>query len=84
MAEKNANFVTAEQVTAAAEEAGLPPEQVTAITTVYTDAQIDALKASFAGIALFSLLALAYVRRLPTKEDILQAENKKEPAPQPA
>jgi hypothetical protein len=42
---------------------------VEAVTAGYADAQIAALKASFAGIALFSLLALAYVRRLPHKEE---------------
>lgn len=84
MAEKNANFVTTEQVHAAAEEAGLPLEQVDAITAVYSEAQIAALRASFAGIALFSLLALAYVRRLPTKEDEIggQAEIKTQPISQ--
>jgi EmrB/QacA subfamily drug resistance transporter len=68
-AEQNANFVTVEQVAASAEAAGLPPEQVAAITAGYLEAQIAALKASFAAISLFSLLALAYVRRLPTREE---------------
>jgi hypothetical protein len=35
------------------------------IVTEYADAQIVALKAAFAAIALFALLALWYVRRLP-------------------
>ena len=82
LAEQNANFVTVEQVGAAAEAAGLPPEQVAAITASYADAQIEALKAAFAGIALFSLLALAYVRRLPTRATESQRENKPQPLPQ--
>ena len=85
-AEGSANFATVEQVASAAEQAGLSPAQVDAITVQYTDAQIAALKAAFAGIALFSLLALAYVRRLPNMgiEADGQAENKKEPVPQSA
>lgn len=66
-AEKNANFVSTEQVRASAEAAGLSPAQVDAIVTEYADAQIAALKAAFASIALFALLALWYVRRLPTR-----------------
>ncbi len=83
-AEENANFVTVDQVTAAAEEAGLSTEQVDAITKEYAEAQIAALKAAFAGIALFSLLALAYVRRLPNLEDEVdsQAEIKTQPISQ--
>ncbi len=50
-AEANANFVTVEQVAAAAEAAGLPPEQVAATTAAYADAQIAALQAAFAGIS---------------------------------
>jgi MFS family permease len=79
-AEGSANFATVEQVASAAEQAGLSQAQVDAITVQYTDAQIAALKAAFAGVALFSLLALAYVRRLPTKEEVdEQAEIKKQP-----
>lgn len=85
-AEENANFVTVDQVTTAAEQAGLSTEQVEAVTQEYADAQIAALKAAFAGISLFSLLALAYVRRLPTKEDMLkeQVTEDNKPVPQPA
>jgi MFS family permease len=66
-AEQNANFVTVEQVRAGAEAAGLTPEQVDAVTAEYADAQIAALKAAFAVVALGALLSLVYVRRLPTK-----------------
>lgn len=76
-AEQNANFVSVEQVETAAEAAGLTPEQVDAISAEYAEAQIVALKASFAAIALFALVALAYVRRLPTRA------HGEEPAPAP-
>ena len=68
-AEQNANFASVEQVTAAAEAAGLSTEQVDAITMQYAEAQIVALKVSFAAIALFSLLALWYVQSLPKRAD---------------
>jgi hypothetical protein len=54
-------------VTLAAEEAGLTPEEVAAVTTQYADAQIMALKVAFAALALFALLALWYVQSLPKR-----------------
>lgn len=66
-AEASANFVSVEQVEVAAVEAGLSPEEVGAVTETYAEAQIVALKVSFAAIAFFSLLALWYVQSLPTK-----------------
>jgi EmrB/QacA subfamily drug resistance transporter len=64
-AEQNANFVSTAQVQSAAEQAGLSAAQVDTLVTTYADTQIVALKASFAAIALFALLALWFVRRLP-------------------
>lgn len=68
-AEQNANFVSVEQVTLAAVEAGLSPEEVAAVTEQYANAQIMALKVAFAAIALFALLALWYVQSLPERAD---------------
>ncbi len=68
-AEGSANFVSVEQVTLAAEQAGLSPEEVDAVTESYADAQIMALKVAFAAIALFALLALWYVQKLPERAD---------------
>ena len=67
VAEQKANFVSTEQVRAAADQAGLPPEQVDAIVFGYADAQIVALKSAFAGVLLAALVALWYVRHLPMK-----------------
>jgi MFS family permease len=64
-AEVNANFVTTEQVRTSAEQAGLSAEQTDALVAEYAEAQITALKVAFAAIALFALLAFAYVHRLP-------------------
>ena len=68
-AEQSANFVTVEQVALAAEQAGLSPEEVAAVTAYYADAQIMALKVSFAALAFFALLALWYVQSLPKRAD---------------
>ena len=68
-AETSANFVTTEQVRAAATTAGYSAAQIDAIVLEYAEAQIAALKAAFAGISLFSLLALYYVRHLPRKAE---------------
>lgn len=82
-AEASANFVTVEQVTLVAEQAGLNPEQVAAVTKEYADAQIMALKTAFAAIALFSLLALWYVGSLPERADgAAQSGEGLQPSPQ--
>ena len=65
-AEENANFVTADQLRAGAETAGLSAEQVDELVAHYEEAQIVALKAAFAVVVLFALIALWYVRRLPS------------------
>ena len=65
-AEENANFVTADQLRAGAEAAGLSAEQVDELVAHYEEAQIVALKAAFAVVVLFALIALWYVRRLPS------------------
>ena len=70
VADEQANFVSMEQVALAATEAGLTPAEVDAVTASYAEAQIMALKVSFAVIALFSLLSLWYVQSIPSKEEI--------------
>jgi MFS family permease len=64
-AESNANFVSAEQVEAAATDSGLSAAETEELVTVYSEAQLEALRAGFAFLGLFALLALAWVRRLP-------------------
>ena len=66
LAEENANFVTTDQLRAGAEAAGLSSVQIDALVADYADAQIVALKAAFAVVVLFALIALWYVRRLPS------------------
>ena len=61
----SANFVSTKQVEDAAKAAGLPADQTAEIVAVYADAQLNALRAALAFLALFALLALAWVRRMP-------------------
>ncbi len=68
-ADTNANFVSTSQVEKAAADAGLPADQATELVTAYSDAQLAALRAGLAFLALFALIALAWVRRLPEKRD---------------
>ena len=69
-AEENANFVSTDQLSAALTTAGLSPDQVDATVDAYAAAQIVALKAAFAVVVLFALIALWYVRRFPTQPQI--------------
>ncbi|GGZ90019.1 MULTISPECIES: MFS transporter [Streptomyces rochei group] len=64
--EAGITFVPTEQVHSAAEEAGLPPSEVDAVTDSYASAQLDGLKAAIlatGGVALASFLVTS---RLPT------------------
>lgn len=72
VAEKNANFVSVEQVEAGAEKAGLTPDQVDAVVIEYKEAQIAALRAAFAVVAVCALVALWYVRRIPERAEAQQ------------
>ncbi len=62
-----ASFVTSAQVEASAEEAGVAPATVTAITGDYEDAQIAALKTAFLCAAALVLVSFFATRGLPIK-----------------
>ena len=72
---QSANFVSTAQVEAAATEAGLPADQTAELVQNYSDAQLAALRAGLAFLALFALLALAWVRRLPDRKQQAVAES---------
>ncbi|OSC58523.1 MFS transporter [Streptomyces sp. 4F] len=77
--EAGITFVPTEHVRSAAEEAGLPPSEVDAVTDSYASAQLDGLKAAIlatGGVALASFLVTA---RLPTA----RAGRPSEPEPEP-
>ena len=69
-----ASFVSADQVEAAAIDAGVDDATVTALVSHYEDAQLGALKVAFLFAALLTLGALLSSGGLPTKRfDELQA-----------
>jgi len=64
------DFVSSEQVAAAATEAGLDEVTTTAIVDSYESAQLKALKTGLLGAALLALLSLPFTRGLPHGEEI--------------
>ncbi len=78
-AETSANFVSVEQLEQAAQDAGLPPRQTKEIVAVYSDSQLKALRAALGFLALFALLALAWVRRLPEHAEPTEDDERKRP-----
>ena len=63
--ESGIDFVSATQVQAAAEKAGLDPATTTAIVDDYSKAQLGSLKVGLLTAALLALLALMSTRNLP-------------------
>jgi predicted MFS family arabinose efflux permease len=59
--------VSVDEVSAAATNAGLPPDQVAAIAADYGEAQLAGLRLALGAVALFSVLGLWFTRRLPTR-----------------
>jgi CTP:molybdopterin cytidylyltransferase MocA len=72
--EPGIDFVSAEQVTAAAQKAGLDKATTTALVDDYQKAQIHSLKAGLLASALLALASLPFTKDLPhespkTKEE---------------
>ncbi|MFH8773843.1 MFS transporter [Streptomyces sp. NPDC085866] len=68
--EAGVNFVPTDQVRSAAEQAGLPPSEVDAVTESYAAAQLDGLKAAIfatGGITLASLLVTPHLPTAPAR-----------------
>ena len=61
------SFVSTGQVQAAATDAGVPAEQVTALVEEYGVAQLNSLKTAILAAAGITLLALAFTRNLPAE-----------------
>jgi EmrB/QacA subfamily drug resistance transporter len=64
-ADSRTNFVAADQVKTAAEEAGLDKATSTALVEDYEQAQLVSLKAGLLAAALLALASLAFTRDLP-------------------
>jgi MFS family permease len=63
------DFVSSDQIEAAATSAGLDEATTTALVDDYEAAQLDALKAGLLGAALLALFSLPFTRNLPHGED---------------
>jgi MFS family permease len=64
-AEKGIPVVPVDDVEKAALDAGVPPEEATAIADDYGDAQLHGLKRAIGAVAIFALLSLWFTRGLP-------------------
>jgi hypothetical protein len=64
--EAGVSFISADEVRAGAEKAGLPPAEVNAVVDSYTQAQLNALKAAILAAGGITLASLAFTRKLPT------------------
>ena len=64
--EAGISFVPTDQVRAAAEDAGLPPAEVDALTDSYASAQLDGLKAAILAAGGITLASLLVTSHLPT------------------
>ena len=71
--ETGLEVLTLDQVAEIATDAGLPPDQVAAITADYGDAQLQALRLSLGAVALFALLGLVFTRNLPAGSTTAEA-----------
>jgi MFS family permease len=64
--EAGVSFISADEVRAGAEQAGLPPSEVDAVADSYAQAQLNALKAAILAAGGITLAGLAFTRHLPT------------------
>ncbi|MDO8309230.1 MAG: MFS transporter [Actinomycetota bacterium] len=66
--ESGIDFVSSDQVSAAAQNAGLDPTTTAAVVADYEAAQLQALKVGFLGAALLALISIPFTRQLPHGE----------------
>jgi hypothetical protein len=78
--ERGLDFVSADQVQAAAEKAGLDQATTTALVDDYTSAQLRSLKVGLMAAALLALLALMSTRELPHDPPTVRRKDE-EPTP---
>lgn len=78
--EPGIDFVSADQIEAAAQKAGLDQSTTTAIVDDYEAAQLQALKAGLLAAALLALLSLATTRGLPSESPAVAGHTAPVPA----
>ena len=62
--------MTVDEVAVLADAAGLPPDQVAAVTADYGAAQLDGLRLALGAVALFAVLGLWFTRHLPARAPV--------------
>lgn len=72
--ESGVDFVSSDQVEAAAHQAGLDQASTQVLLDSYEDAQLQSLKAGLLAAALLALTSLAFTRNLPHAEASAKAE----------
>ena len=65
VAEKGLAVAPVDEVEQAVRDAGVPPRQAEAIADDYGEAELDGLRRAIGAVAVFSLLAFWFTRRLP-------------------
>jgi len=78
--ESGVDFISADQLRTAAEEAGLDEVTATAIVDDYEEAQLVSLKAGLLAAALLALLSLATTRELPSESPRVEGAGAPVPA----
>jgi len=79
--ESGIDFVSTDEIQAAATKAGLDQSTTTAIVDDYEQAQLQALKAGLLAAALLALLSLASTRELPSQKPVVAASRSPLPTP---
>lgn len=69
--ETGLDVVPVSDVADVATNAGLPPDQVAAVTAAYGTAQLQGLRLALGAVALFSILGLWVTRRLPSGAGVM-------------
>ena len=73
--ESGIDFVSSDQVAAAAQEAGLDEATTAALVDDYEEAQLGALKAGLLGAALLALISIPFTKDLPSENVTPAAES---------
>ena len=82
--ETGLDVVPVSDVADAATAAGLPPDQVAAVTAAYGTAQLQGLRLALGAVALFSILGLWFTRRLPAGSGVVVPADDRVTSPAPS
>ena len=75
-------FISDQDLQAALDKAGVPPQTADAIVKENATARIDGLRASLSVLAVIALIALFFSRRIPTRQPTAAPTSEPLPCPQ--